>query len=1098
MTLNTRCIAIFAQIFALTLALSPALLAQTSTTGLLTGTVTDPSGAVIANARLTLTSPSGEERSAATGGDGAYRIPLLPPGEYRLSIEAPGFRPYRATGVPIRITESTEISPSLAIGGEAVSIDVTAELPLVQSTSAATGRVIGEQQIHELPLPTRNFQQLLTLSPGTVSNLSNNTEMGRGDVNIDVNGQRSTSNNVIVDGTQVNSPGTNSTPNISVPAPDAIQEFIVQTSQYDATQGRNAGGNVAVVTRSGGNIVHGSAWEFFRNRQLNANDFFLNAKGRPRAVLNRNQFGGTLGGPILKDKTFFFLSYQGTRERNGASLTNSLSFPFIPAGLTDDRSASAITALQSSYYATGAAIPAISPITLKILQAKQPDGSWAIPSAAGSAISKAIPVSTPMSGVSRFTEDQFTTNIDQAIGTNNRLAGKFFYADTPQYQSLFSFVGSNPQQIPGYGGNIEFHNRLFSLTDSHIFTPSLINTAHFGYSRINGPSSPQEPFKNSDFGINNPLCATNPSFCGMATISVLGLFSIGSTTLADQRSTTQTFEWTDMLTYTHGRHLIRLGAEAHRYRVDFFFNFFSRGQIAFNTFQDFLSGNISYGLLGNGVHDRGMRNTDAGSYVQDDIKVSKSLTLNLGMRVQYQSGISEIRGRLANFDPSAFKGGCTVAVPCTANTGFSIVGPGGTLNPSSTNMAPRIGFAWKPPAAKGLVVRGGYGVYFDRFSTRVANLQIFNYPFDIVGLGLGSFSNPFPDLSKTVFPVANAQVPSPVPYYFAGVPLSTTPTAISGIYVDKNFRTPYVQQYSFGVQWEVVKDWMTELGYVGSKGTKLVNVYTLNQGTALSTAPYTAYGFSNNKALNGFQMATTDAVSHYNSLQASMTKRFSKGLQFLAAYTWSKSIDDTSGAPTNEFAAVPGDQQNRSSNKGLSDFDRSQRVVLSGLYDLPKLYSGSNGAAERIVNGWQLGAIATVQSGSPFSVVCVSGSTLYNRADLTGSTNPALSGSVGNRLNGYFNNSAFSGTCANAAPFGTSGRNILRGPDQRNIDISLVKAIPVTEKVKASFRTEFFNAFNRVNFANPSNNVLVPSTLGTITSAASGPRVIQFALKVSF
>ncbi|PWU09402.1 MAG: hypothetical protein C5B51_06355 [Terriglobia bacterium] len=1080
------------------LVLLPALLlAQTPTTGLLTGTVKDPTGAVVANAKLTLLSASGEERTGTTAGDGTYRFPLLPPGSYTLTVNAAGFQSYTANGIPIRITEATELSPPLTLAGAAASVEVTAEVPLVQTASAATGRVIGDAQIRELPLPTRNFQQLLTLSPGTVANLSNNTEMGRGDVNINVAGMRSTSNNVVVDGTQINSPGTNSTPNVSVPAPDAIQEFIVQTSMYDATQGRNVGGNVAVVTKSGENQVHGSAWEFLRNRELNANDFFLNAAGRPRPVLNRNQFGGTLGGPIRKDKTFFFVSYQGTRERNGASLTNSLSFPLIPSGLTNDRSPAALTALQQSFYAPGQTVPALSPISVKLLQAKLPDGSWAIPSAARTAASPALPVNTPMSGVSTFREDQFNANIDQAIGQKNRLSGKFFYSDTPQYQSLFSFVGSNPQQIPGYGGNIDFHNRVFGLSDSHVISPTLINQAHFGYSRINGPSTPQEPLKNSDVGINNPLCATTPSFCGLATIQVLGLFSIGSTTLADQKSTVQTFEGTDMLTWNHGKHLVRFGGEARRYRVDFFFNFFSRGQINFNSFQDLLAGNIAFGLLGNGVRDRGMRATDGSLYVQDDYKISESLTLNVGLRFQHQGGISEIRGRLASFDPAAFKGPCTVAAPCSPPNGFKLLKPGETLNPNTEVAAPRFGFAWKPPTVKNLVVRGGYGVYFDRFSTRVANLQIFNYPFDIVGLGLGSFANPFPDLSKVSFPINPPVVPSPVPFYFAGAPLATSPTAISGIYVSPNFRTPYVQQYSFGVQWEPVRDWMLEVGYVGSKGTKLINVITLNQGTAPATAPYTPSGFSNNKALNGFQLATTDAGSLYNSLQTSLTKRFSKGLQFLASYTYSKSIDDASGAPTKEFAAVPGDQQNRHSNRAVSDYDRTNRFVLSGTYNLPKFYGGKSGVASRLANGWDLNGILTMQSGAPFSVVCVSGSTTYNRADLIG-TNAALDGSVESRLTGYFNKSAFAPGCVNAAPFGTSGRNILRGPDQRNVDLSIVKLIPVKEATRLEFRTEFFNAFNRVNFANPNNNVIVQPTLATITSTASGPRVIQFALKLNF
>jgi len=774
--------------FPLVLVMGLTVLAQTPTTGLLTGNVKDPSGAMVPNARLTLLSPSGEERTGTTAADGSYRFPLLTPGSYTLTVDAPGFQTYKATGIAIRITEATELSPSLAIAGAAASVEVTSEVPLVQTTSATTGRVISEQQIRELPLPTRNFQQILTLSPGTVASLSNNTEMGRGDVNISVAGNRSTSNNVVVDGTQINSPGTNSTPNISVPAPDAIQEFIVQTSLYDATQGRNAGGNVAVVTKSGENTVHGAAWEFFRNRELNANDFFLNAAGRPRPVLNRNQFGGTLGGPIVKDKTFFFVSYQGTRERNGASLTNSLSFPNIPSGLTNDRSLAALNALNASLYAPGATVPALSPISAKLLQARLPVGSWAIPSAAGAAASPAIPVVTPMSGVSTFREDQFNINIDQSIGHNNRLSGKVFYSDTPQYQSLFSFVGSNPFQIPGYGGNIDFHNRVVSLNDSHIVTPTLINQAHFGYSRINGPSSPQEPLKNSDVGINNPLCATTPGFCGLATIQVLGLFSIGSTTLADQKSTVQSFEWTDMLTWTRGKHLVRFGGEARRYRVDFFFNFFSRGQINFNSFKDFLDGNIAFGLLGNGVHDRGMRATDGAGFIQDDYKVSDSLTLNFGLRFQRQGGISEIRGRLANFDPSvlpAYNPACTVTSPCTNGTGFAILKPGEPLNPSTNDFAPRLGFAWKQPAVKSMVVRGGYGVYFDRFSTRVANLQIFNYPFDIVGLGLGSFANPFPNLANVTFPINPPAVPSPVPFYYAGVPLATTPTAISGIYVSQ-------------------------------------------------------------------------------------------------------------------------------------------------------------------------------------------------------------------------------------------------------------------------------------------------------------------------
>jgi hypothetical protein len=1086
---------------ALVVAAALALPAQTSTTGQITGAVLDPSGAVVTGAQVTLSGASGEQRTQVTDHEGTYRFALLTPGGYNVKVEAKGFQPFIANAIPVTITQTTEVVAQLSVAARTDALQVTAEAPLVQSSSPTTGRVIGEEQVRQLPLPTRNFQQLLALSPGTVASLSNNTEMGRGDVNISVNGQRTTSNNVVIDGTQVNSVGTNSTPNVSTPSPDAIQEFIVQTSMYDATLGRNSGGNIAVVTKSGTNALHGSVFEFLRNRQLNANDFFLNAKGRPRPFLTRNQFGATIGGPVIKDKTFFFFSYQGTRERNGASLNNSLTFPNIPAGLTNDRSDTALNALNAAFYTPGTTVAPISPITRKMLQAKLPNGDWAIASAAGAAASPILPVSTPLSGVSRFDDNQYIINIDHQFTPSNRLTGKTLLSNTPQYQSLFSFVGANPVQLPGYGGNIEFKNRVVSLQDTHIFKSGWINDAHFGFSRIDGPSTPQEPFKASDFGINNPLCAGSPQFCGMPTIQVLGLFSLGSTVLSDQRSTVNTLEWTDMLSVTKGKHFLRTGVEYRRYVVDFYFNFFSRGQVNFNSFKDFLAGNIAFGLLGNGVRDREMRAQDFAWYVQDDWRVSSRLTINAGMRLQYQGGISETQGRLVSFDPTQFfanKLPCTIAAPCTGNNGFRILKPGEPISPNDWSAAPRLGFAFKPAANRNLAIRGGTGLYFDRFSTRVANLQIFNYPFGITGLGLGSFASPFPDLSNVTFPVSGAPIPSPVPFYFAGIPLPTNRTPISGIYVSPDFRTPYVLQYNLSVQWEPRRNWLIEAGYVGSKGTKLTNIYTLNQGTQASTAPYTASGFSANKVLNGLQMATTDANSNYNSLQTSLTKRFSSGLQFLASYTWSKSIDDVSGASTNEFVALPGNQQSRSAQRAVSDFYRPHRFVLSGIYDLPKFYKGGSAVASALVNHWQTGGIMTLQTGSPFSVACIIGADTYNLADLVPGASFNVGGSVTSKLNNYFNKSAFAGSCTNTLPFGTAPRNLLRGPDQRNVDLSLVKFFPVRERFKTELRAEFFNAFNIVNFANPNNNVVVPFTLGTITSTSTGPRVIQFALKFSF
>ncbi len=1105
---------LFAVVF-VCLVLVAAAAAQTSTTGQIAGVVKDPSGAVISGAKLTLTGPSGAQEQATADAEGRFRLPLLTPGAYTLSIEASGFRAAKVESVQVNVTDTTEVSIPLALQTANETLDISAAPPLVDTDNPTAGRVIAETQVKQLPLPTRNFQQLLALSPGAVTSLTNNTEMGRGDATIYVNGQRGTSNNVVIDGVGVNSPGTNSTPNLSVPSPDAVQEFIVQTSLYDATQGRNSGGNVALVTKSGTAQFHGSAFEFFRNRSLNANDYFLNQKGIKKPVLNRNQFGGTFGGPLIKDRTFFFVSYQGTRERNGASLSNSLSFPFLPAGLTNDRSDAAITALGTAY---GAAF--INPITKKMLQATLPGGGYLIPSAAPSCsgpacaavINPTALVSSPQSIVSRFREDQFNTNIDQKINDKNTLTGKFFFSNTPQFQGIWNFIGSNAFQLPGTGGgNIEFFNRVLSITDSHVFTPNLVNQARFGYSRIDGPGHAQEPFKNSDFGISNPLC-TGSDHCGLATIQLTGAFTIGPYPLSDQRSTTQTYEWGDMISYTRGRHFIRAGAEMRRYLVDFYFNFWENGQINFSSFKNFMMGVPDFALLGNGIRNRDYRVLDFQSYVQDDFRLNDQVTLNFGARISRTGGISDTQNRLVNFDPAAFAQNtlpCTSAAPCTK--GFSQVT--GTLNPNVWNVAPRFGFAIKPTPSSKMVLRGGAGVYFDRPSTRLGNLQIFNFPMDIIGLSIPLATNlttflqsPFPNLANLNFPVAS-QAPSPVPYYSGGVSLGALGlnTPISGVYSDKNLRTPYVYQYNFGVQYELAKDMMLESGYVGSRGVKLLNVYSFSQGPT-GTAPYTtANGFSNQKILNGFQQARTDANSHYDALQTSLTKRFSHGVQFLVAHTWSHSIDDISGAPTNEFVALPGDQQNRAANRATSDFDRRHRFVISGIYDLPKFYGGTSKFAQGVFNRWQTAGILTVQSGAPFSVVCQSGNTTFNRADfIPGGPAAKKTGGIEERaLTSWFNPSAFAATCANAAPYGTSPRNFLVGPRQRNVDLSLTKFIPVTEKTTVEFRSEFFNAFNFVNFANPINTFTsgVPAsfgTLGKVTSTSSGPRVIQFALKVSF
>lgn len=1079
---------------------------QAGATGQISGLVSDQTGAGIAGAAVKLINMgTSEERQTTTNNVGDYVFPLLAPGRYKLEASAPGFKTIVVENVEVRITQTTSVNITLPPAAQVEVVTVTAEPPLIQETTSQQGRVVEERSIRQLPLPTRNFQQLLALSPGTVASLSNNTEMGRGDITISVNGQRTTSNNVLVNGVEINSPGTNSTPNLASPAPDAIQEFIVQTSLYDASHGRNPGGNVMAVTKSGSNQWRGNLYEFFRNRVLNANDFFLNASGQPRPMLTRNQFGGTLGGPIRRDKLFFFGSYQGTRERNGASLTNSLAFLNLnfPVGnqlipLTNDRTRAGLAARF------GVPEAQISDVTLAILNARLPNGQLAVPPSTNPAGPTAV------SGISRFREDQFNANLDAQLTDNNKLSGKFFFSHAPAFQALFSFVGINLFQVPGYGGDFDLRHRVLSLADTHVFGANAVNEVRFGFNRIRAESAPEEPFTAAQFGIRNPLANL---YSGMPTIAVTGAFTIGSTALSDQASAVNTYLVGDTLSLIRGRHTIKLGGEARRYRVDFFFNFFSRGQLTFNTFSDFLRGNVGTSLLGSGVPDRGIRANDYSLFFQDDVRVNKQLSLNLGIRYEFFGGLTEYRGRLVNFDPTQFRAG-TVTAPAGPPNGLvqlsnakqplpGVPTIGDTINDNTSNVAPRLGFAWKPyRRTDTLVVRGGYGIYYDRFATRFANSQVFNYPYGIIAVGLGlpgaplPFANPFPDVPPpTAFPLPPVN-PSPIAINVGGRPVPTLPVPISGLFVSLDLSTPYAQQYTLGFQWQVAANYLVEVNYVGSKGTKLITLFNLNQDPpGPAPAPFPGYA-SNKGAVNGLQIVSTNGVSNYNSLQLSLTRRFSRGLQLLASYTFGKSIDEYSGEPANDLTTLPGDQTNNRSHRSLSNFDRKHRFITSFVYDLPNFYDGDSGIGKRLLNGWQTNGIITLQSGLPFTVFQAVGASVFNRADFApGFTGSAeLSGSVHSKLTGFFNTSAFVAPAA----FGNAGRNILRGPDQRNVDFSLVKFIPIGERLTAEFRTEFFNLFNTVNFANPNANISVPATFGRITATSAGPRVIQFAFKMNF
>jgi len=1104
------------------------LFAQGTTTGQISGTVTDSNGAIVSGATVTVKSTDTNlSRSTESNGEGIYSFQLLPVGRYTIEISAQGFQAYKAEAV-VSVTQTTVVDAQLGVSGATATVNV--EAPVLQLETSQNGRTVEGATIRQLPLPTRNFQQLLTLQAGAQSSLSNNTELGRGDATISVNGQRTTSNSVRINGVDANSIGTNSTPNIAVPATDSLQEFVVQTSLYDASNGRNAGGNIEAITRGGSNDFRGNIYYFLRDRKLTANEPFIKGRGLSKPEFRRQQFGGTLGGRIVRDRVFFFGSYQGTRERNGYSLQNSLTSPNVPLGLTDNNRTAA--GLAAAFGITNPAT--ISSVSLAILNARLPNGQFAIPSSGVTArpsgclsilATNLCPVTVPQSGISRFKENQFNANGDFVISDNHNIAAKFFVADNPTFQANYNFagLGNGDRQLIGFGGDLTIKQKLYSITDNYIFSPNIVNQARFGFNRLRVTSVPEEPFTAAQLGITNPLASLFP---GAPTIQLAGLdsqFFFGSAPLADQSSRINGYSFNDVLSVTAGNHRLRVGGEYKFSQVKFYFNAFSRGQLIYTSFNSFLTG-AGVSLLGSGVFDRYYKVNDLNGFVQDDWKINSRLTLNLGLRYDYYGLPVEDQGRLVNLLFDQLRVGTAVS-PALPPNGI-VQASGGplanvptvekTLVPTDkNNFAPRFGFAYVLDEKLNMVLRGGYGIYFDRISTRYANTQLFNFPYFALGVGLPGLlqtpAAPFPTLPlPSAFPVAS-NIPSP------------TGVAISGAYVDPALETPYIQQFNFGLQWGFWKNFVWDIGYVGNKGTHLLQLISPNQpiynrATNSFAAPFPAAISALKNVTGGVQQVQTSSLSTYHSLQTSLSKRFANGLQFQAAYTFGKSIDYYSGSGVNELANVAGDQRDWRTNRGRSDFNREHRLVISGVYELPKNNYESS-FAKAILNDWQIAGIAVFQSGLPFSVIDNIGNAVIQRANFNRSFTGDVytSGDVSQRLNAFFNTAAFvrscpvgPAVCSNSGvgavtnptfdpnnPFGNVPRNFLTGPSQKNVDLSLIKFIPFTERFRGELRLEAFNIFNWVNYALPNSNIS-GANFGRIERASTGPRVLQLGFKLNF
>jgi hypothetical protein len=1149
---HTRGLAMGAALFCLLLWPGKLVVAQTAATGAVKGIVTDPSGSVISGASIRVTSvATGQPRTAISQGNGTYLIPYLEPGTYKLEISATGFRSVVVEKVEVHVTETVPLDMRLQVGATSEKVTVLDIPELVQTESSALGNVTDQRMVENLPLVTRNYMQILGLSPGVSSEITDAASIGRGNVGLEysTSGNIVNDNNFQMNGADVNDlmgSGTLSG-GIPVPNPDSIQEFKVQTGQYDASYGRNAGANVDVVTKSGTNDLHGNVWEYFRNTALNANDFFLQQNHQPRGVLNENQFGGTLGGPVKKDKIFFFLSYQGTREKDGLDVTGGcLSGGSLPVGLTNNAADRTAAALESTF-----GVPTIDPTALAVLNAQLPNGQLVIP--APQSTSGTASFSSPCP----YSENQFVTNVDFYHTDKSHFSGKFFFLDSDQTSAFpGNNIGISAVTVPGFPQTISNGFRDFSLTHTYAFNDHLLNQAILGYHRTTGilnQAYPKTSFANSAGCAASgqitlaSLCVAAPDFDNVVPqILVQGAFNLGGN--GQGVSLFQnSYNFHDSVTYVHGKHSLHFGGGIDRAQINEP-NFHFLAALAYLSFNDFLTGNPLISLDVPGLFGREWRAWNGDLYVQDDYKVLPHLTLNLGFRYERQGQLGEMLGRASTFNIAN-----AIPVPPAAGTlqGYIVAsnfhgtlptGPDGSIpTRASTNTAlnndgqnawePRVGFAWQLPGTSRMVLRGGYGIYYTR-TTGQPFFQLVASP-------------PYGMLREFFFPgIANAFPASPpLPFFPSYSPTtSLTPTIFPA-----NFRPPIIQQYSMDVQTALSRDTVLDIGYHGSRGSKLVQVRVFDQAVDATVTPIN--GQTNNTLANltlrqpiqGFNSSAASTVesagaSWYNALGVSVNHRFSHGLQFLASYTWASALESSPGyvSGTLDGGALQGNQSNRS-NYGFDSFIRPQRFVVSYVYDLPGP-SNHFSALGRVLSGWSVAGVTTFQNGQKLTILQSNELNAFgiigadqDRAQVAGCSTSQLvtKGSVNSRLDGYFNSSCFTappiiGADGAATAFGNGSIGNVRGPAQQDFDISIIKKIPFghSDTRSLEFRAEFFNAFNTPSFAlppildagsvclagvdclsSPANGVVgfnPDPAFGVISNTSVAPRIIQFALKLSF
>jgi hypothetical protein len=1039
---------------ALLFAGQPAALAQSTAT--FQGAVLDAQGAVIAGAKITVKNlATNLEREAESDVTGNFSIPALPAGNYRVEIRKDGFQLSVIPSYTLAVGSTTAQNFALTVGQVTQTVEVSSEAPLVESSTMSVGEVISQKTVQEIPLNGRHFVDLGLLIPGSVTPPQNGfltaPLRGQGSFAFNTAGNREDTVNFMVNGINLNDMVQNQI--TFQPSINTVSEFKVDNSTYSAEYGRNSGAIVNIATRSGSNNFHGEAFEFLRNHVMDARNFFnpitlSSGAFSPQAPLKRNQFGGAIGGPVFKDRTFFFFSYEGLRQRQGLSLTSGVlsDSNFLRAGV-DERT-----------LITNTSDPAVVKL-LALIPAPNSASASGAPIFIGSAVA---PVNI----------DQWTIDISHTLSKDDRLHGYYAFQRDLRQEPVIQ-----GDTIPGFGDTRQSRRQIMTLNETHIFNSTMVNEARLGFNRIHITFVPNAQLNPMDFSISDGI--STAIGIPQITITSIGLTFGGPAGMPSGRGDT-TAAFSDTLSWQKGRHSFKFGGEVRRFYNNNFnldtgsFSFGTPTTLSTDTFNSFAIN------LSNGASR--IVQPAWGLFAMDTYKLRPNLTLELGVRYDWNSSPSEAMNRFVIFDPAS------LSLNQVGAPGFDKV-----YATNKKNVEPRIGFSWDPFNDGKTSVRGGYSIQTDQPVTNTVTGLTTNPP----------FGDPLSALSGSLM---------------TALSVAKGPGGISPAYINPNFKNPYVQSWNLNFQRAVTGSLGITAGYFGSKGTHLRIAENINQKINGAARPYSALVSSSTytcpvfpaltcPALSNITQVSSDSNSSYNALWVSASQRLHRNLQFNASYAYSHSIDENS---LSTQGIVVQDSTNLRNDRGSSDFDVRHRFVISWIYELP--FKG-----HRWNEGWQMSAISQWQTGNPINILISS-----NAFTGVASMRPDLLAPVqiiGDPSQWFSNTVCSTSPCASGTAtfglpatlpnvinhFGDLGRNAVTGPGFSNTDFSVIKNTKVNERLKVQFRAEFFDVFNHPNFGQPGRVASVgSSSFGVITNTRfptgdfGSARQIQFALKLLF